>query len=77
MFKNISENRYEFLSWAWGEESDDPETQEWREELTPEEQAVVASWDKAFNDGVKSLCHQILNHECVIATKPYDPFLEV
>ena len=73
MFENISKNRYEFLSWAWGEESNDPETQEWREELTPEEEALIASWDKAYNIGVKSLCRQILNTECSLATRWHEP----
>lgn len=73
----ISKERYDLLTWLWGEESDDPETQEWREELTPEEARLVSGWDKAFNLGVKSLCQQILQHEIHCATKMHTPSLNV
>lgn len=77
MLKNISEERYEQLRWCWGEESEDPDTQEWRDELTSEEAKLVSSWDRSFNLGVKSLCQQILYHECVCATKMHTPELHV
>ena len=73
MFDNISKERWEQLQWFWGEESSDPDTQEWRDELTSEEAALVSSWDRAFNQGVKSLCQQILHHECECATKMHTP----
>lgn len=75
MLNTISEERYDELSWLWGEESNDPETQEWREELTEDEAKLVASWDKAFNLGVKSLCEQILQHEIHCATRMHNPEL--
>ena len=77
MFTDISKERYEQLSWLWGEETSDPDTQEWRDELTAEEAELVASWDKSFNLGVKSLCQQILRHEPCVATKWHEPELHV
>lgn len=77
MFDNISKERYELLQWLWGEESEDPDTQEWRSDLTSAEEQLVASWDKSFNLGVKSLCQQILTHEIHCATKWHTPELHV
>ena len=77
MFGNITEERYDFLSWCWAEETSDLDTMDWRDELTEEESKLVASWDKAFNLGVKSLCQQILHHECECATKMHTPELHV
>lgn len=71
----ISKERYDYLLWVWGEETDDPETQEWREELTLQEARLVSGWDKAFNLGVKSLCQQILHHEVECATRMHTPSL--
>ncbi len=69
----IAAERFKFLEWAWGEESEDPESQEWREELTKEEQQLVSSWDKSFNIGVRILCEQILKRDVSLARmhKPY------
>lgn len=63
----ISEDRKEFLSWCWRYESEDPDTQEWRDELTPEEEELVAGWDRSFNIGFKSLCWKILDHQVAVA----------
>lgn len=56
----ISPDRIDELEWFWGAETSDPETEEWRDELTEAEAALVASWDKAFSLGVKSMCERIL-----------------
>lgn len=72
----ITEKRLEYLQWVWGEESEDPETQDWREDLTIEEQRLVATWDRSFNLGVRSLCQQILEHE-VTCAKMHTPSLNV
>lgn len=47
-----TEARYEQLCWLWENETNDEETQEWRNELTAEEQALVDQWDYEFNDGL-------------------------
>ena len=44
--------RLERMRWCWGEETNDPETQKWREDLTEDEQRLVDSWDDGFEDGV-------------------------
>lgn len=56
----ISEKRREYLFWAWGEESEDPETQEWRDELTEAEEMLVSSWDRAARIEIRKLCERIL-----------------
>ena len=51
------EAELERLFWA---ETDDPETQVWREELTDEEAALVAAWDDQVVIGMARLCREIL-----------------
>lgn len=70
---DINKQRYDELLYLWGEETNDPETQEWREDLTIQEARLVASWDKAFNLGVKSLCQQIITAETQLATRWHNP----
>lgn len=77
MFGNITEERYDCLSMCWAEETSDLDSMDWRDDLTEEESKLVASWDKAFNLGVKSLCQQILHHECECAIKMHIPELHV
>lgn len=50
----ISEERKEYLLWCWENERY-PEDEEWRDELTAEEQALVDSWDKGYSDGISQL----------------------
>ena len=50
-----TEARYEQLYWLWENETNDEETQEWRNELTAEEQALVDQWDYGFNDGLRRM----------------------
>lgn len=50
-----TEARYEQLCWLWENETNDEETQEWRNELTAEEQALVDQWDYEFNDGLRRM----------------------
>lgn len=47
----ITENRYLHLIWLWENETNDEETQEWRNELTDEEQALVDRWDNGYSIG--------------------------
>lgn len=48
------------LFWA---ETKDPETQEWREDLTAEEAELVAAWDDQAEIGIAILCREILKTE--------------
>ena len=56
----ITKERFDYLLWAWGEESEDPETQAWREELTEEEAELVDSWDRCARIEIRKLCERIL-----------------
>lgn len=44
----ISEERKERLCSYWLEETEDAETEEWRKELTAEEERLVDSWDRQY-----------------------------
>lgn len=46
----------ESLFWA---ESNDPETEEWRESLTDEEAAIVAQWDERVDAGITTLLYDL------------------
>lgn len=59
----VSEDRRAFLDYLWGEETNDPETWEWRDDLDAEEQALVESWDQAYARGVGTLIEDILTLE--------------
>ena len=59
----VSQERRDFLDYLWGEETSDPETWEWRDELDAEEQALVESWDQAYARGVGMLVEDILTLE--------------
>lgn len=56
----VPEERICFLDHFWGEETSDPETWEWRDELDAEELALVESWDRAYVQGVGTLAEDIL-----------------
>lgn len=53
----ISEKRREYLLWCWENEVY-PEDEEWRDELTAEEQSLVDSWDKSYSDGFAKLAKE-------------------
>lgn len=44
----MTEERKSELYALWGNETNDPETEEWREDLTQEEAAMVDEWDGVF-----------------------------
>lgn len=49
----------ESLMALWDSETEDPETQEWRDSLTSEEARLVESWDRSWNSGVLKLSEDI------------------
>ena len=51
----MTEQRREELLHLWWEETNEDWTQEWRDELTPEEQALIDSWDSSFINGVTQM----------------------
>lgn len=60
---NMDPLRKEELAQLWGDETNEEWTQEWRDELTPEEQALVAKWDANACRGIRRLCDEILTLE--------------
>ena len=56
----MAEDRSQVLFYLWGEETSDPETWTWREDLTPGEQDMVAEWDRQGCRGTDILCREIL-----------------
>jgi len=38
--------------WLWENETNEEETQEWRDELDSEEQELVDKWDNGFDSGL-------------------------
>lgn len=59
----VSEERVAFLDYLWSEETEDPATMEWRDELNAEEAALVASWDEKYCSAVGTLAMDILGFE--------------
>lgn len=59
----VSEERIAFLDYLWSEETEDPATMEWRDELNAEEAALVASWDEKYCSAIGTLAMDILGLE--------------
>ena len=57
------ESRIEELQDSFWAESEEEYTQEWRDELTVEERAMVAQWDRGYVDGLYALCRMISKRE--------------
>lgn len=56
----ITEKRLELLYSYWCSETNDPESEEWRDDLTAEEYDVVDDWDRHFDTGMLSLYSRIV-----------------
>jgi hypothetical protein len=59
----ISEERKAELNRLWGEETNDPDTLDWRNDLNEEETALIQEWDSFFLKGYTALCNDILELE--------------
>ena len=46
---------YEELMSAWENETNDPETQEWRDDLTADERKLVEQWDDNYEQGLAQM----------------------
>ena len=55
--------RREQLFHNWNTETDDPETTEWRDELTLEELEYIAQLDEGYRRGMLCMCQVILIRE--------------
>ena len=73
----MDELRKMHLKENWSHETDEAWTQEWREELVPEERAYVAGLDRDYGRGVLALCFAILVREKVRAQYPAEEILEL
>ena len=61
----MTEQRIEELLYLWDNETNEDWTQEWRDKLTADEQALVESWDYKFINGITRLIQdsrERLNH---------------
>ena len=56
----VSEDRRDYLDYLWGEETSDPATWEWRDDLNAEELALVESWDALYANSVRKISEDIL-----------------
>ena len=58
----VSEERRAWMDFWWDvEDPYDPESMEWRDELTAEELALVESWDEAYARGIRMMSEDILD----------------
>lgn len=55
----ITEERIEEMKEYFWAETNDPETEEWREDLTKEEAALVESWDDDYSDAFYGILKKI------------------
>lgn len=60
----VTPEQEEYLNRAFWFETNDPETQEWRDDLTADEAALVEHWDEAVSRGICAMCKssRILPH---------------
>ena len=61
----MDDNRREQLRQRLYQETNDPETQEWRDDLTPEELEYVEQLDGQYVTGVVAICSAILVRDLV------------
>lgn len=62
---DVSQEREEELDWLWCEETEDPETQEWRWDLTADEDAMVEQWEKQYAIGIRNLLERLERQQAV------------
>lgn len=75
---DITAVREEELRSCFWEETNDPDSEEWREDLTKDETAMVEQWDESSANGFSRLAQDILNRESICQVVPeqdYEPEL--
>ena len=60
---DITAEREAELCYCFWEETNEPETQEWREDLTCDEAVMVEQWDEKFIKGYAAIAQKILTYE--------------
>ena len=63
----MDNERREYIRDRFYQETNEPESQEWREELTPEELEYVGQLDDRYESGILAICSAILVREQVRA----------
>ena len=63
----MDDERREYIRELFYQETDEPESQEWRDELTPEELEYVGQLDAQYVPGSLAICSAILVREKVRA----------
>ena len=73
MLRHISKYRYKQLRWLWENETNDPETQEYRQETTYDEDKLLEVWDKEYSFGQLRVAEAILALEAnrVVERSPF------
>ena len=59
----MDNERREYIRDRFYQETNEPESQEWRDELTPEELEYVGQLDDRYESGVLAICSAILVRE--------------
>ena len=78
MMLSISSDRIDALFSLWDSETNEPDTLEWRDNLSESEASLVASWDKSFSLGQQDVCKCILNswdESCALRVKDACEFI--
>lgn len=60
---DVPVDREEEIEWLFWNETNDPETEEWRDELTADEAAMVEQWEEQISIGFHSLVKENLDQE--------------
>lgn len=63
---DVSPEREEELEQLFWDETNDPETEEWRDDLTADEAAMVEQWDERTAEGFLALTQEILNRQTLL-----------
>lgn len=74
----ISSDRFYELFSLWDSETNEPDTLEWRDNLSESEGLLVASWDASFSLGTQDVCKSILNswdESCALRVKDACEFI--
>ena len=56
----ITKERREQLLWLFENETNEDETQKWRDELTDEEADMVALWERVYWEGLARMYHDLV-----------------
>ncbi|MBP3674048.1 MAG: hypothetical protein J6J18_09500 [Oscillospiraceae bacterium] len=66
---DVTAEREEELRSCFWDETNEPDSEEWREDLTEDEAAMVEQWDESSSNGFSRLAQDILNREsdCLVA----------